>query len=155
MMEDIGREVLWNVGLTGRLITYALAIVVMYFFIAGIVKRYKMWKIGKPSSIDFKKTLGKRIGYFISNGIFHKSILRESFPGIMHFLLFWGFLFLFLGTATIVIQDDFLELLFDIKFIVGNFYLVFSFILEIAGLMAIVGILLALWRKVCCQAEKT
>ncbi len=103
MMEEIGREVLWNVGLTGRLITYALAIVVMYFFIAGIIKRYKMWKIGKPSQIDFKKTLGKRIGYFISNGIFHKSILRESFPGIMHFLLFWGFLFLFLGTATIVI----------------------------------------------------
>jgi len=147
MMEEIGREVLWNVGLTGRLITYALAIVVMYFFIAGIIKRYKMWKIGKPSLIDFKKTLGNRIGYFISNGIFHKSILRESFPGIMHFLLFWGFLFLFLGTATIVIQDDFLELLFGIKFIIGNFYLIFSFVLEIAGLMAIVGILLALWRR--------
>jgi Fe-S oxidoreductase/nitrate reductase gamma subunit len=146
-MEEIGREILWNVGLTGRLITYALAIVVMYFFIAGIVKRYKMWKIGKSSPIDFKKTLGKRLGYFISNGIFHKSILRESFPGIMHFLLFWGFLFLFLGTATIVIQDDFLELLFGIKFIVGNFYLIFSFVLEIAGLMAIVGILLALWRR--------
>jgi Fe-S oxidoreductase/nitrate reductase gamma subunit len=146
-MEEIGREVLWNVGLTGRLITYALAIVVMYFFIAGIIKRYKMWMIGKPSPIDFKKTLGKRIGYFITNGIFHKSILRESFPGVMHFLLFWGFLFLFLGTATIVVQDDFLELLFGIKFIVGNFYLIFSFILEIAGLMAIVGILLALYRR--------
>ncbi len=65
-MEEIGREVLWNVGLTGRLITYAVAIVVMYFFITGIVKRYKMWKIGKPSPVDFKKTLGKRIGYFIS-----------------------------------------------------------------------------------------
>lgn len=144
---EIGREVLWNVGLTGRIITYILAAIVMYFFIAGIIKRYKMWMIGKPSTLDFKKTLGKRIGYFISNGIFHKSILRENFPGIMHLLLFWGFLFLFLGTATIVIQDDFLELLFDIKFIVGNFYLIFSFILEIAGLMAIVGILLALYRR--------
>ncbi len=146
-MEEIGREVLWNVGLTGRIITYILAAVVMYLFIAGIVKRYKMWMIGKPSPVNFTKTLGKRIGYFISNGIFHKSILRESFPGIMHLLLFWGFLFLFLGTATIVIQDDFLELLFDIKFIVGNFYLIFSFVLEIAGLMAIVGILLALYRR--------
>ena len=32
-MEEIGREILWNVGLTGRLITYVLAIIVMYFFI--------------------------------------------------------------------------------------------------------------------------
>ncbi len=108
-MEEIGREILWNVGLAGRIITYILAAITMYFVIMGIAKRYKMWKIGKPSPIDFKKTLGKRIGYFISNGIFHKSILRESFPGTMHFLLFWGFLFLFLGTATIVVQDDFLE----------------------------------------------
>ncbi len=97
--------------------------------------------------MDFKKTLGKRIGYFISNGIFHKSILRESFPGIMHFFCSGDFCFSCFGTATIVIQDDFLELLFKIKYLVGNFYLIFSFILEIAGLMAIVGILLALWRR--------
>ena len=47
----------------------------------------------------------------------------------------------------VALQDDFFEPLFDIKYLVGDFYLIFSFILEIAGLMAIIGILLALWRR--------
>jgi len=146
-MEEIGREVLWNAGPGARWITYVLAAITMYLFIMGIVKRYKMWKIGKPSPMNFMQTLGKRIGYFISNGIFHKSILRESYPGIMHLFLFWGFLLLAIGTALVALQDDFFDLIFKIKYLVGNVYLAFSFILEIAGLMAIVGILLAIWRR--------
>jgi Fe-S oxidoreductase/nitrate reductase gamma subunit len=146
-MEEIGREVLWNAGPGARWITYVLAAITIYLFIMGIVKRYKMWKIGKPSPMNFMQTLGKRIGYFISNGIFHKSILRESYPGIMHLFLFWGFLLLAIGTALVALQDDFFDLLFKIKYLVGNVYLAFSFILEIAGLMAIVGILLAIWRR--------
>ena len=144
---EIGREIFWNAGTYARWITYALAVIMMIVLIVGLKKRYGMWKIGKPTSPRITERLGERIGYFISNGIFHKSILRESYPGTMHFFIFWGFLVLFLGTATIVVQDDFLEPLFKIKYLVGDFYLTFSFILEIAGLLAIIGILMAIWRR--------
>ena len=144
---EIGREILWNAGPGARIITYILAAITIYLLIMGIVKRYRMWKIGKPTPMNFTQKLGKRIGYFISNGIFHKSILRESYPGIMHLFLFWGFLILAIGTALVALQDDFAEPIFKIKYLVGNFYLTFSFILEIAGLMAIIGTLLALWRR--------
>jgi Fe-S oxidoreductase/nitrate reductase gamma subunit len=144
---EIGREILWNAGPGARIITYILAAITIYLLIMGIVKRYKMWKLGKPSPMNFTQKLGKRIGYFISNGIFHKSILKEPFPGTMHLFLFWGFLVLAIGTALVALQDDFVEPIFKIKYLMGNFYLTFSFILEIAGLMAIIGILLALWRR--------
>ncbi|MRS05443.1 iron-sulfur-binding reductase, partial [bacterium] len=87
---DVGREIMWNVGHTGQWVSYAFLVITAIIFIIGLKKRYGMWKFGKPAAIEFKKRLGERVGYFIANGIFHKSILREAFPGWMHFFIFWG-----------------------------------------------------------------
>jgi hypothetical protein len=104
-----------------------------------------MWKIGKPSPLNFKNRLWERIGYFISNGIFHKSILREGYPGTMHLFIFWGFLLLAIGTALVAIQDDLLRPLFKVNILQGGFYLLISVILDAAGLIAIIGIIMAIW----------
>ncbi len=144
---EIGRQILWNAGSVGQWITYALMVITFIVLIVGIKKRYGMWKLGKPAKLSTNVTWGQRIGYFIQNGIFHKSILRESFPGFMHLFIFWGFLLLTIGTALVALQADFTDLLFGFKFLVGNFYLFFSFMLEIGGLIAIIGILMAIWRR--------
>ncbi|MCX7966331.1 MAG: heterodisulfide reductase-related iron-sulfur binding cluster [Syntrophorhabdaceae bacterium] len=146
-MDHIGREIFWNVGGGARWITYALMVITFIVLIYGIKKRYAMWKMGKPTKFSFKDRLGERISYFISNGIFHKSILREAFPGWMHFFIFWGFLILAIATALVAIQDDVVRLIFGVEFIKGNFYLVFSFLTDLAGLLAIIGILMAMWRR--------
>lgn len=146
-MEEVGRIIFWNVGGGARWITYALMVVTFIALIHGLKKRYAMWKMGKPSPINFTERLGERIGFFITNGIFHKSILREAYPGWMHFFIFWGFLILAIATALIALQDDVLHLLFGIEFIKGDFYLVFSFLTDLAGLLAIIGILMAIWRR--------
>lgn len=147
-MEDIGREIFWNVKGTGaQWISYALMIITFVILFLGLKKRYAMWKIGKPSPINFKQRLGERIGYFIANGVFHKSILREAFPGWMHFFIFWGFLILAIGTGLVALQADFTDLFFGVQFLKGNFYLIFSFMLDLAGLVAIIGILMAMWRR--------
>jgi Fe-S oxidoreductase/nitrate reductase gamma subunit len=144
---EVGRQILWNAGSVGQWITYGLMVVTFIVLIMGIKKRYAMWKIGKPAKLSPNVTWGQRIGYFIQNGIFHKSILREAFPGWMHFFIFWGFLLLTIGTALVAIQADFTDLFFGVKFLVGNFYLFFSFILEIGGIIAIIGVLMAIWRR--------
>ncbi len=144
---EVGREILWNAGSVGQWITYGLMVVTFIVLIIGIKKRYAMWKIGKPAKLSPNLTWGQRIGYFIQNGIFHKSILRESFPGWMHFFIFWGFVLLTIGTALVALQADFTDLFFGVKFLVGNFYLVFSFALEIGGIIAIIGVLMAIWRR--------
>jgi Fe-S oxidoreductase/nitrate reductase gamma subunit len=144
---EIGRVILWNAGPGARWITYVLMVITIVLLIVGIKRRYGMWKMGKPSPIALAGTYWRRIEYLFSNGIFHKSILRESYPGLMHLLIFWGFLCLALGTALVAFQDDLVEPLFRVKYLVGNFYLAFSFVLEVAGLIAIVGILMAVWRR--------
>ena len=146
---EIGREILWNAGEAARWITYALMIITFIVLINGIKKRYAMWKIGKSFPINFKETLGERIGYFIKSGIFHATILRprEGYPGAMHFFIFWGFLILSIGTALVALQDDVIKLIWGVEFIKGDFYLVFSFLLDLAGLVAIVGIVMAIWRR--------
>ncbi|MBP1746930.1 MAG: hypothetical protein H6Q54_1545 [Deltaproteobacteria bacterium] len=67
---EIGREILWNAGHVGQWITYVFMVITFVLLILGIKKRYAMWKIGKPEPINFAKTAGARIGYFIKSGIF-------------------------------------------------------------------------------------
>ena len=52
MMEEIGREILWNVGLAGRIITYILAVITMYFVIMGIAE--------KIQDVEDRKALANR-----------------------------------------------------------------------------------------------
>lgn len=153
---DIGREILWNAGPGARWITYAFMIITFVLLFLGLKKRYAMWQIGKSEPFEFKKLLGQRIGYFISSGVFHRTILKpgESFPGWMHFFIFWGFLVLAIGTALVALQDDFTKLVFDWEYLKGDFYLWFSFFLDLAGLVAIIGILMAMWRRYVTKPER-
>lgn len=147
---EIGREIFWNVGEAARWIAYTFMVIVFILLIYGIRKRYVMWKIGKSDpDFSFTARLWERIGKFITNGIFHGSILRrrEFYPGLMHALIFGGFLLMAIGTGLIAFEDDFLRLLFGVTFIHGDFYLVFSFILDLAGIAAIIGILMAIVRR--------
>ncbi len=49
---------------------------------------------------------------------------RDPAAGGAHRLIFYGFVLLFLGTATITLEYDILEPLFGIRFWHGEFYLV-------------------------------
>ncbi len=52
--------------------------------------------------------------------------------------MFWGMLLLFIGTVLVLIQVDFTQPLFNLAFLKGTFYLVFSLTLDIAGAVVIV-----------------
>ncbi|OPY65990.1 MAG: succinate dehydrogenase/fumarate reductase iron-sulfur subunit [Syntrophorhabdus sp. PtaU1.Bin050] len=153
---EIGREILWNAGSWGRYITYLFMVITFVCLFLGLKKRYAMWKIGQSVPFDFKQLLWQRIGYFIKSGVFHKTILRknEGFPGWMHFFIFWGFLILAIGTALVALQDDFTRLVFGWEYLKGNFYLGFSFALDLAGLFAIIGVLMAMWRRYVTRPQR-
>jgi Fe-S oxidoreductase/nitrate reductase gamma subunit len=155
---EIGREIFWNVGQGARWVTYFFMVVTFIVLIKGLVKRYRMWKMGKESPINFKEKLAERIGYFIKSGIFHATILKEKegYPGTMHLFIFWGFLILAVGTGLVALQDDVVRPIFgaEAEFLRGNFYLIFSFFLEVAGLLAIIGILMALYRRYVTKPDR-
>ena len=148
-MEHVGREIFWNVGQTARWFAYALMVITFILIIYGVRARYRMWKIGKPAPFAFTNRLAERIIYYIKSAIFHKTILRsrETYPGFMHLFIFWGFLILAIGTGLVAFEDDFFRPLFGITYLHGNFYVLFSFLLDLAGLVAIIGIVMAMIRR--------
>ncbi|KPL03697.1 MAG: hypothetical protein AMJ73_05675 [candidate division Zixibacteria bacterium SM1_73] len=146
------REIFWNVGSGVRIPVYLLGLIVVIILIYGFIKHVRLWRIGKAENRIDKPF--KRILSFLLFGLGHKRILKEPYPGIMHLFLFWGFLALFIGTVLIFFQEDFTKLFFNKIFIFGNFYLIFSFLLDLFGLLAIIGVLLALFRRYVLRPER-
>lgn len=142
---EITREIFWNVGSGVRIPVYLLGVIVVVILIYGLVKRIRLWRIGKSENRVDRPF--KRIGSVLLFGFGHKRILKEPYPGIMHLFLFWGFVILFIGTVLIFLQEDLTRLFFNKIFIRGNFYLTFSFLLDLFGLLAIIGVVLALFRR--------
>ena len=61
--------------------------------------------------------------------------------GLMHLFIFWGFLSLFIGTSLLAVHH------YIFTFLEGRTYLIFSFGLEVGGLMLLTGIIWALIRR--------
>jgi Fe-S oxidoreductase/nitrate reductase gamma subunit len=141
MDYQISREVFFNLGGPHgvvRLIVYAIALLVMTAFICLLVKKIKVWRLGQPEKRTDK--IVTRLWGIVQYIFLQAKILREKLPGVTHFFLFWGFGVLFVGTALIVIQEDFTLLLFDARFWYGTFYKVYSLALDLFGLFALIAI---------------
>ena len=135
---EFTREIYWNVGhgVSTLLPMYLLTLAAIAVLVKGFMARLKVYKQGQPTArLD---QLPRRIANMGKGVLLQSKVLQVKGPGIAHSLFFWGFFLLFIGTCLIVVQADFTDLLFDVKFLKGNFYLFFSVVLDIAGLVAIV-----------------
>ena len=65
----------------------------------------------------------------------------------MHAFLLWGFIILFLGTITIAFQEDFTLPMLGLHFLNGRFYLFYKLILNVAGILVLLGVVMALLRR--------
>jgi Fe-S oxidoreductase/nitrate reductase gamma subunit len=74
-------------------------------------------------------------------------VIKKIYPGTMHFLLFWGFTIQIIGTIISLLQFE-LFTPFIITFPREGIYLGFELIMDIAGIMIILGGLMALFRRV-------
>ena len=122
---------------------YVLAAIALAFWVFGLYRRYQLWRLGKPD--DCSKDIGKRIPVFIRTTIVdflaHRRFLRDPYPGMMHLILFWGFVILLLASGV----DAFTH--YITGHIIGTPYLWFKLIVNIAGLLALIGIIMAAFRR--------
>src|SRR5690606_1177862 len=81
--------------------------------------------------------------------VFHGRIVRRNkiYAGFMHAFIFVGFIVLFIGTIIVATEDDLTVPLLGFSFFKGNFYLGFKAAMNTAGLMLIVGVLMAYFRR--------
>ncbi len=135
---EFTREIYWNVGHGAWTLVpmYLLAIGSIAILVRGGMKRIKVYKTGRPLN-RFDQPLTRLAGA-LSAMILQKKVIRVAWPGLLHGLFFWGFGLLFIGTLLILLQADFTDLFFDVVFLKGAFYKLFSITLDLAGLVCII-----------------
>jgi len=139
------REIYWNVP--GHLILYGLFLIVTIIFIYGVYRRFRLWKLGQPENRfgDFSK----RIWHVTRDGVAQISVIRDRTPGLMHLMIYGGFIILTIGTFLVLLQAD-----FNVQILFGQFYLWYSLILDGFGVLFIVGIVFALIRRYVIRPER-
>ncbi|MBI2355518.1 MAG: 4Fe-4S dicluster domain-containing protein [Deltaproteobacteria bacterium] len=130
------REIYWNVGHGVVWPMYLLAFTAMFACGYGFYRRLAVYRLGRP--LFRLDRLPERIALLVRNMLAQTQVLRVLEPGTLHALFFWGFGLLFIGTLLIMAQADFTDLLFHVRFLKGTFYKIFSLVLDVAGLVAIV-----------------
>ena len=72
---------------------------------------------------------------------------NDRFAGIAHDMVLWGFIVLAIGTVIMTLEEDVAELFFGIHFLKGPLYLVYSLILDIFGIVFILGMAMMYYRR--------
>lgn len=129
------------------IIMWALMVVAFVIFGKGVYDRYRLWKLGAPDPDRLKDPVGSFLR-FLKNTIGHLRLLHETYPGIMHALMFWAFAVCVVGTLSVAVTED-----LNIPLFYGWYYLILSLALDIFGLLAIVGMGMALYRRYICKAD--
>ncbi len=150
------REIFWNISF-GEII-YLLSAVVTGILIYAIYRHYRRWRLGRPA--NRVNRIGKRTWSFIIavvvDGILHRKLFgvansvagsakellpREFYPGLAHFLIFSGCIVFLIGAFLDFVSHYFFD------FMHGTFYLVYSVVVDSFGILAIIGVILALIRR--------
>jgi len=134
-----GREVFWNAqNFQIPLDIFAfIALAIMGF---GLYKRWQLWTaMGKPELRTDNR--GERIKALLKNGVLQLSVWRDFYPGLIHGLIFFAFFVLIWGAAF-----DAFQFYTGVHFN-GKPYLIMSFIFDLFGLFALIGVILAIDRR--------
>lgn len=141
-MNEATREIFAGIGGVERTVFFTLAYTSLAIFAGGIGVRMWYWARGRgemrPGGQSFStRTLNVLTGVFLQ-----PRIRRASSSGWLHLLVFWGFLVLFVGTELLTVEID-----TPLSFFSGIFYLCFSFATDLFGVVLLVGVGLAAYRR--------
>jgi Fe-S oxidoreductase/nitrate reductase gamma subunit len=132
------REIFWNIGHGTAVVMYLLALVTIGSVVRGFRQLRRVWRRGK--SLDRFDHPGRRFARFFSDTISQRKVSRVMDGGLPHSMLFWAFLLLLVGTLLVMVQSDVLAPFFGMNLLSGDFYRVFSLVLDLAGLLALLAV---------------
>src|SRR3972149_5486010 len=138
------REVFFNVGKESQTLFYLIALGATIVLILGFLRLARIWMVGKQK-LSFGQWIGN-LQYVLKDGFFNRRIFKDDrYAGIMHFSIMSGFIVLFIGTIILTIHDR--EIFFNNGFLYGDFYLIYSFVMDFFGVLLLIGTLMALYRR--------
>ncbi|MCA2000364.1 MAG: 4Fe-4S dicluster domain-containing protein [Chloroflexi bacterium] len=146
------RDTFWNIPHWAEIAQYVAAFLTMAVFVAGVVRRIMRWRQGRPEKRG--GNFWQRIWFTALQVFAQRRTLDEKFAGLMHFSIFWGMLVLALGTALATIDWDVTHLFFGFQILTGWFYILFELALDILGLLAVLGLGMAIQRRYGTRPER-
>jgi len=127
----------WAVSLHYVLMALALALALF-----GAYRRFSAYGV---KVADLPSTLRERVGLVLGS---EARLLRERYGGLMHTLIVAGLVALIVGTILVGLEHDVvMKVSPGQRILVGDAYLAFEFILDLAGLLFVVGLLMAIVRR--------
>lgn len=140
------REIYWNIS--GHLFLYLLALPFLVVWLYGVYRHTRMILAGAPAEV--LSSLLSRFAGVIRDALWQRRIAKDPLSGLLHRCISWGFLVLFIATCLVAVQDY-----LGIPTLRGPFYLYFmSLTVDLFGLAAISGVLIALVRRYGMQPDR-
>lgn len=139
------REIYRHFPFALEVIFYIVAFSTMAIFIYGFYQKYRKYKKGRDAG-RFNNLVSrflKAAAIMAKNSTIFK---RDRFAGMAHWLIFWGFVVLFIGTTIVALDYDVLRHL-NLQLLKGNFYLIFSLILDVFGVLFLIGLVMMMSRR--------
>lgn len=142
MIDQANREVMWNVSHPANSIgMYLLLLAALVIGGNGVIRRARLWASGKPAPDSEMPLLNRLVSLFVQAGL-QKGVARDASAGVIHSLIYLGFLVLLFTTTMVFIDHD-----LGIKIYHGWFYLFVTVISDIFGVALLAGVLLAARRR--------
>lgn len=140
-----GRQVFWNAE-SFEVLLFVFTAIAMAIFFYGVYRRWKLWKAMGKEEIRWDQ-LPLRLKSLFMNGLLQVKTWKDLYPGVMHGLIFFGFFVLIFGAAFDAGEFHITEPFFHWAFLRGQFYLNFSFLMDLFGLLVLIGVLMAAFRR--------
>ncbi len=128
-----------------ELLVYVLIPVVAAVFLYGIRRYWRRWfREGDRPPMD---RLGERFRRVLVYSIAQRKVLMKGYEGAMHLAIFLGTLLLLAATLLRALEYDVFVRLMDTRILTGNAYLAFKLMANVGGVLLVLGILMALYRR--------
>jgi len=151
----VTRPTFWQISGVGKVVFYYLAVVTIAVFVYGVYERVARYARASEDPFPRLDELPGRVidatGRVGSN---RATLDRDLIGGIMHAFIMWGFLTLLIATTILAIDMDGYRLVFGESFFVGEFYLSYSLVVDAMGLLFVIGVGMAMWRRYVTRNER-
>ena len=138
------RTVFGNIPGPIKIAFYTVIPVMLVWGAFQFANRMKNWERGAPAQRRTHAKNAKKRAEDLRSGLYMQTLLRDSAAGLMHSMIYFGFLVL-MGVTTILEVDH--QLPEDLKFLHGRTYQAYALVGDAAGVIFTVGIIWAIVRR--------
>ena len=136
---DAGREIFFNAQQPWAV--YLMFSALIGLLVYGIVRHATLWMIGQPTP-GILSELPHRLRNAVRLGLAQDRVRRDRYAGVMHWCIFSSIVVLTAVTAQVALDDD-----LSLHFLEGGYYLFYSFYGDLFGVIGLVGVGMALYRR--------